>query len=372
METTPSAPNPTPPLDPAAHECRKIKKRLGIYHGQELAERFRYLRTPPNLFEGFLEPCSVNLLVGESGIGKSVLAYQLAMAVATGRPFLGQKTRKGKVVIVDYENSLRASDRMVRQQTRHLGLERDPYTLQVWPVNQPAHKASRDALMEVGQHENVEASIYQLAPDLAIFDSLRSFNPAMENDNTAAVKQIQRLRTIARLHGTAILLVHHLRKQARNAACFLEDAAPLDWMTRGAGSRALINQTDARLAIAARRNGDALVIRGHIRVQGEVGPYLISRAFDESGEPLGFERIEASTEMLDNPAQEAVFHLLPEAFSFTEALKLYGRQNQATSYFLQKMVRLGLVRKTAPGQYRKNIFSKPPAPEAQVDVASAA
>jgi len=47
---------------------------------------------------------SVNILVGDSGLGKSPLVYQLGISVATGVPFLGRETRKGRVVIADNEN----------------------------------------------------------------------------------------------------------------------------------------------------------------------------------------------------------------------------------------------------------------------------
>ncbi len=293
--------------------------------------------------------------MGDSGIGKSALVYQLALAVAAGKPFLGHSSRLGKVILVDYENSLWDSHRILQQQTKHLGLDRAPYTLQIWPMNQMANSVTRQQLAREGLHENVEEVIHQFAPDLVIFDSLRSFNPAMENDNTAAVKQIQQLRTIARSKGTAILLVHHVRKHGRNQGLHLEDGPPLAWLMRSAGSRALINQTDARLAIATRRkNDDTLVLRGHLRTHGEVGPYLLSRVWDDAGEPLGYQRFQATPQMLENPEQEETFQKLPPAFSFTEARLLYGKQCQATSTYLQKLMRLGLARKTGRGQFQKN------------------
>jgi hypothetical protein len=195
----------------------------------------------------------------------------------------------------------------------------------------------------------------------------------MENDNTAAVKQIKQLRTITQGRGTAILLVHHVRKHGRNYGVRLEDCAPLEWLMSSAGSRALINQTDARLAIATRRNNDdTLVLRGHLRTHGEVGPYFLSRVWDDVGQPLGYRRFEATPQMLENPEQEETFRKLPQAFCFTEARLLYGKQNQAASTFLQKLIRLGLVRKTGHGQYQKNETGPIAGPDGQVDIGSAA
>jgi hypothetical protein len=206
-----------------------------------------------------------------------------------------------------------------------------------------------------------------------IFDSLRSFNPAMENDNTAAAKQIRQLRAISRRHGTAILLVHHVRKHATQKTGLLEESAPLDWLMRAAGSRALINQTDARLAISRRKNGgDTLMMRGHLRTRGEIGPWLLARVWDDTGEPQAYRRFSPGPQMLETAEQQAAFARLPEAFSFSEACAFCGKQNQATCDYLQKLIRLGLVSKIERGKYRKNILAPEGGPGEQVDMPSAA
>jgi predicted transcriptional regulator len=38
----------------------------------------------------------------------------------------------------------------------------------------------------------------------------------------------------------------------------------------------------------------------------------------------------------------------------SEARQLYGKQNHAVSLFLQRLIRLGLARKTGHGQYQKS------------------
>jgi len=368
MATTPLYPLPELPELPAAEvpieglktaAFHLLKRQLGIYSGTELAERVRKLRTSGHLVKDFLQPGSVNILVGDSGIGKSALVYQLAMAVAAGKLFLGHATRPGKVILVDYENSVWDAYRILQQQRKHLGLDRSPNTLQIWPMNEAAPEASPAQLQEQGLHENVERAIYQFAPDLVIFDSLRSFNPSMEGDNAAAVAQIKQLRSITRRHGTAVLLVHHVRKHSTRGDASLEEGALLDWLMRSAGSRALINQTDTRLAISRRGSqggdsDDTLVMRGHIRTHGEVGPWYLERIWDEANQPLAYRRFSATPQMLKNYDQEGTFMRLPEAFSFGEARQAYGKQHQATSDFLQKLVRLGLVAKVGHGRFQKN------------------
>jgi KaiC/GvpD/RAD55 family RecA-like ATPase len=355
-----SEPDGTEPDDEsdARQNFFTLKSDLGIYDWTDLNERLRKRPSRDYLLDGMIPPGSVNILVGDSGIGKSALVYQLALSVAAGRPFLGHRPQAGggKVILVDYENPIAESHRILRQQRRFMGIDPDDrlYRMLVWAMTE---EAGRDNLSEDlaahSSHKNVQHIIDSFAPDLVIFDSLRSFHPAMENENGAAASQIQEMRAMARRTGMAILFVHHVRKTL-GQTLQLEDTPPLDWLVRSAGARALINQTDARLAVSTRRGDpNTLVLRGHVRTHGEVGPYFLERVWDDDGEPLGYRRIVMAPSMLKNAAQEATFAALPSEFSFKDARLLYGRQNEATSKFLRKLVREGLVQKDGPGWYRK-------------------
>ncbi len=360
LPTAPSAPTPLP-AKPTQHADRadraggnflRLKKQYGIFQGSELGPVIRSLpSSTTHLVEGLIPPRSVNILVGDSGIGKSPLAYQLGLAVATGTPFLDMPVQPGKVLLVDYENSLADVHWIMEQQRKHLGFSKFPCTFQVWPMH-------LDPLQE-----QVEEVIAIFAPDLVILDSLRSFSPAMESDNSAAVEQIKSLRVTAAEHGTAFLLIHHVRKPKplghSGAPAGLEESEVMDWLLRTSGVRALINQTDVRLALA-RRSGsvggeeNGLILRGHFRTRGEVGPFLLRRKrADGDGEPLGYDRFTAHPALLENAGQEAFFARLPEAFSFKDARLLWGKSHESAHLLIHKMMRLGLVCRAAYGQYRK-------------------
>src|SRR5438552_3861933 len=72
----------------------------------------------------------------------------------------------------------------------------------------------------------------------------------------------------------------------------------------------------------------ALVLRGHSRTRGEIGPFLLRRVWDAEGEPLGYERVTPAPALLKNPEQEAAFLGLPDAFQFRDAMRLYGKRNE--------------------------------------------
>jgi KaiC/GvpD/RAD55 family RecA-like ATPase len=325
----------------------EAKTELGLCSGFEIDSLNHKLPTNEHLVQGLLAPGSVNLLVGDSGVGKSPLAYQLALAVACGTTFLDLPTRPGKVLYIDYENHLPDIHWILRQQCKRLGITRIPGTLLSWPLS-----ASR-------KEHDVEKAIRRLAPDLVIIDSLRTFSSQMESDNRVAVEQIKRLRAVAARDGSAFLLIHHLKKMVTGGSG-LETSHVLEWMRRAAGARALVNQTDTRLAFARRgkymareQGAGQLVLSGHFRTRGDVGPFILNRVWDGDGEPVCYERFEAAPSMIDNPLQEAAFSRLPEQFSFRQAQFEMGHGPESANWFIQKLIRLGLAKKTGHGKYQK-------------------
>src|SRR5579859_235175 len=78
----------------------QLKKRYGIYQGDDLGPVVSTLpSSTQHLVQGLIPPRSVNILVGDSGIGKSPLVYQLGLAVASGTPFLDLPVTPAKVLL---------------------------------------------------------------------------------------------------------------------------------------------------------------------------------------------------------------------------------------------------------------------------------
>lgn len=332
---------------------QRFMKAAGIFSGSDVSgsdvgSAVHNMPAVTHLVEGLLPVDSVNLLVGDSGIGKSALAYQLGLSVAAGIPFLELPVPAAAgVLLIDFENSLPDARCIVKQQLRHLHLTAFPDGFMLWPA--PAHLKPASLL----------EPIVELAPDLIIIDSLRSFNPGMERDNQAAALQIKQFRELRPGYPMTFLLVHHLRKQRRNAeAGNLESGRVLDWLLQTAGAQALINQTDVRLAVSppSRQRGDiALVLRGHARTRGEVGPFLLRRCFDGDGESSGYRRLTPTPELLENPEHEAVWQALPASFGFRDVRLLYGKHDELTNRLLHDFMRLGLVRRVEHGKYEKSV-----------------
>jgi hypothetical protein len=292
---------------------------------------------------GFITPRSISVLIGDSGIGKSPLAYQLGLCVAAGCPFVEMATQQGYVVYADYENPMEDSLELVNRQVSFLKLPKRPDNFLLWTP-------------DLGDCLDIEGVCRDVKPALFIIDSLRSHSPNFEKSENAG-QEMKRLNTIARTYGAAILVIHHIRKPGEDGVPLLdnEDTGLMLWLKQAAGHSSLINQSHTRIAADlpdGRRNLDAaLVLRWHCRIKGETGPIYLERISDHDGEPWGYQRV-TSIELLGNEMQEK-FKMLPRQFAFKEAKQIYQRKDDPTRKWLLKCASLGLIRQIARGEYQR-------------------
>jgi hypothetical protein len=302
--------------------------------------------------EGLISRHSLNLAAGDSGLRKSPLFYQLGLSVASGLPWLGIPTVKGTVIYIDLENGERQSQRIRNNLVGFLGLKECPGNF----------------LTHYGGHGlHIERLVNEVRPSLVIVDTLRAYRPDFEQDNTQAGKLLREFRLVAHDCGTAFQFIHHVKKPGEHGVPALEDTPSPQWLNQACGARALVNQTDFRLGIdcavgASRRvlgtkhpriaEETAIVLRGHVRVRGEFGPIFLARCFDEEGQPIGYRKL-SGVELLCNADQERAYATLKDSFTFKEAKLAYERQDQATSDFLEKCIRLDILCRRAKGHYEK-------------------
>lgn len=285
------------------------------------------------IVEDMIEEDSVNIIVGDSGIGKSPLLMQLAVCVATGTPFLGLSTKPGPVLCADYENSEKGFYKTVECLCEHLKIPALPDNLFFYHFPESIDMLSA----EIAKHH----------PSLVIVDAVRGLDPAMEKDNTAAATQLRNLHKIAERHHCAFLLLHHIKKVDRKEEPPKITACPImEWLEQASGARALINQTDARFGIEAADGDTALVMRGHFKLEGEVGPYHIRRDYDEQGQAIGYGRITGLA--LLSQIERDRYTKLPGSFTWKEAESLLfpGKKGgKALSQLLHRAISASILNK---------------------------
>jgi hypothetical protein len=147
----------------------------------------------------FIPDGTLVLLVAFMKMGKSTLAYQLAVAVAQGKPFLGHPTQQCGVLILAVEEH----SRDVRLRLQRCGLrEEDPLYVHVGPLTD-GHKTL----------EQLREFLVSKEIGLVILDTLSRFwSIDDENDNAKVTRAVSPLLDLARVTGVAVLLVHHQSK----------------------------------------------------------------------------------------------------------------------------------------------------------------
>jgi hypothetical protein len=329
---------------------RELKAKFAIYSGNDVTEsRYPLQRW---VIDELCPAQSLNILVGNSNIGKSPLVYQAGICVASGVPFLGREVSRGRVLYFDFENGRAQQEQLVRDISEHLELEKPPANFLYWNLNTASDRWGRKG------HQPLDM-VGAFRPDLVVLDSLSAYEPKAESRNWNATEMIQELRNASRECGCSVLMTHHLAKLPRNGKEMegLETCSLGKWFSQARGASALINATDVRLGVekpsrsfAPRNEGTeevALVLRGFARITGEIPLMYVARVFQE-GQPVGYRQL-TGPGLLLNPQQELVYAKLPKNFRFKDARMLYGKRDQATVDFLRKCEALRIVAKRDVG-----------------------
>lgn len=152
----------------------------------------------PWLAEPVLVRGMVTMLAGREGQGKSMLALALGAAIGHGATVAGIKCEPGRVLVVDAENGEREAHRRVRA----LGVKSGALAY----IEAEGFSLGAD-------RAELEPILAEQAPDLLVLDSFRSLAPGMdENDSGAVEAVLGPLRSLARRHGCAVLLLAHAGK----------------------------------------------------------------------------------------------------------------------------------------------------------------
>ena len=316
----------------------------------------------PALIDGLLYAGSRNILVGRSGLGKTPLLAQLGLCVAAGLPFLGRPVRQGAVLVYDCESPASEYALALERVSRHIGLPGVPDTYYVYSPNwDPRDDAASDA---ADRREQLAAAVRDLRPALVIVDPLRGLWPAAEAKTENAVEMYDFMKSVTRECGTTWLILHHLRKANRE---FPVDLAtdPDTWLMEAAGSHALINQSDTRLAIDRqdKEQEDRLLLSGIMRHHGRLTPVVLERCFGDDGEACGYAVQTAVTQLPEN--YRRAYGALPVAFNWAQALGALETTSKATgSAFLRACEGLQLVRRE--GSRGASIYRKTTAETAEL------
>lgn len=158
---------------------------------------------------------TVTLLGGDGGTGKSLLALQLAYAVATGGAWLGRGVAGGGALFISAEDDEAELHRRLADVVQASGGsfdDLDRLTLRSL-AGEDALLAMLDrsggVLLASALFHEIEKRIAEESPALVVLDTLADLFPGNENDRAQARQFVGLLRGLAIKHECAMLLLSH-------------------------------------------------------------------------------------------------------------------------------------------------------------------
>ena len=157
-----------------------------------------------------LFPVGLAVLAGSAKIGKSWMLLQLAQAVATGTPFLGQQTRRGRVLYLALEDNEARIQRRLRLQGA------TPADLKNVMIA-TRFDGTYDELCEAVAAWAAED--HEAPPALVIIDTLGRVMRGRDSntdDYSHTVHELEKLQRVAFEYGLSVVVAHHKRKAHQN------------------------------------------------------------------------------------------------------------------------------------------------------------
>lgn len=180
--------------------------RLPLCQAAELATD-----APPQrwLIESLWAERAVGILGGEPKCGKSLLALELAVAVASGAPCLRRFAVHGRGRVLAYA----AEDALPVVRERLDGIAAaagvDLRALDLYVITAPTLRLDTET-----DRARLEATVSAARPRLLVLDPFVRLHAVDENAAGDVAPLLGYLRRLERAHQTAVLLVHHVRKGA--------------------------------------------------------------------------------------------------------------------------------------------------------------
>jgi RecA-family ATPase len=156
---------------------------------------------PPRqwLVHGLVPQKTVTLFSGDGGTGKSLLALQLAVAVAAQIAWIGRTVNTGRVIFLSAEDDDDELHRRLDDILRAEGRGEDA----LLAVD------SQLALMQSALFEELDRLATEEGPALIVLDTLADVYPANENDRAKVRQFVGILRGLALRQKCAVLLLSH-------------------------------------------------------------------------------------------------------------------------------------------------------------------
>jgi RecA-family ATPase len=193
------------------------------------------LRQP--VIDGVLRHGETANLIAATKVGKSWLAADLAMAVATGQPWLKNfDTTQGKVVIVDNELHIETLAYRLDAIATQRQYDRKTLTKNLFPI------CLRGVGGDIYSLEKKLSRLAAIEPVLIILDAFYRFIPSgtSENDNAGMMAVYNELDRYAKRLDCCFVVVHHASKGSQAGKAVTDVGSGAGSMSRAADTHLVI------------------------------------------------------------------------------------------------------------------------------------
>jgi RecA-family ATPase len=173
---------------------------------------------------GIIPAGTVTMLSGDGGVGKSLIACQLATCAATGKFWLGKEVRRtGTVLYVSAEDDRDELHRRMDKMLGHYDLSYDQIADLhfVELVGEGALLAAPDRsdgiIRRTIRFAQIETEVARLKPVLVVLDTLANLFAGNENDRTQVGQFISLLRAVTVDYKTTVVLLAHPSQSGLNS-----------------------------------------------------------------------------------------------------------------------------------------------------------
>jgi hypothetical protein len=292
------------------------------------------------LVEGLWSEQAVGILGGEPKCCKSFLALDLAVSVASGAACLRRYPvrQRGRVLLFPAEDSLAVVRRRLEGICAAAGTSFESLSVDV--ITEPVLRLDRDQ-----DRDRLAATVAAVRPVLLILDPMIRLHRVDENDASQIAPLLSHLRELQRRYQTAVLLVHHARKDSNGSR-------PGQALR---GSSELHGWGDSNLYM--RRRGAQLTLTTEHRAAPSQDD--IPLQLTESGSALSLTVVAdthgdaASTQAAPLARVRQALHDIGEPASVNRIRKLCGMRTASVCESLAELLRQGIVAQDIRG-YRIN------------------
>lgn len=270
-------------------DLRREFEKLGIPLPKRLHPRYGLplSMTNPYMFKGLLDQQSLFVIYGQSNVGKSFVALDLAAHLALGLDWDGKKCKEKQAVLYVCAEAGRSFVKRIEAVKKRLGVALDadfkefPIVVETMDVNffeSPTDK--RDDAGDVIAWVKYYEAKYGIKFGMVVVDTLAtSFAGGNENSSEDMTKYVSHMKRIQYGAGLSVGIVHHSGK---------------DQAAGARGSSALRAATDTEIEVTAAQAGVKWVreIRVTKQRDGEVGEKIqfglktVEVGKDEDGDPI--------------------------------------------------------------------------------------